>query len=172
MGHDPSDQADVVGGRGDETLAGEQQHHGVMPAEPLRQRDGADDDGQAYVDLGVAELGPLAGEPKVVPRQDGEAVAKAVPDRGNDRLPDLPAALERIERRFLLKRAREPACRPRAFAQVGPHTKGPAGVGHDGDPRLLLVTEAGEGGVQALDEPAPRPWRDRRSSPRSPEASP
>src|SRR5205807_8812510 len=58
------------------------------------------------------------------------------------------AALEGVDRRLLPERAAELADRAGAVPEVGAGAEGTAGPGDDGDPRLVLVPESGEGGVQ------------------------
>ena len=71
-------------------------------------------------DLGKAELGALARDHEVAPRHEREPVAEAVAvHRRDHRLEDLPAALERVDRRLLPERAGELAGRAGAVAQVG-----------------------------------------------------
>ena len=93
----------------------------------------------------------FARDDEVAPRHQREPVPEAVAvHRGDHRLEDLPAALERVDRRLLPERARELAGRPGAVAHVGARAERLARAGHDRDPRVFLVAEAGERGVEIV----------------------
>src|SRR5205823_13086115 len=127
-------------------LAGEQQFHRVLPVDALGQADGADDGGHAEQRFWIPELGPLTGDDEVAPGDEREAVPEAMAvDRGDDRLEDLPAALERVRGRLLPERPGEDAGRAGPVAHVGAGAERPPGAGDDGDPRVLVVTEPAEG---------------------------
>jgi len=70
----------------------------------------------------------------------------------DDGLEDLPPALEGVGGRLLPERAGELPDAAGAVAHVGPDAEGSPRAGDDGDPRLLLVAEAGEGVVQVAPE--------------------
>ena len=96
--------------------------------------------------LGEAELGALAGDHEVAPRHQREPVAEAVAvHRRDDRLEDLPAALERVDGRLLPERAartrRSTRAPSRRSAPAQNAVPAPVTIA---DPGVLVVAEAAE----------------------------
>ena len=150
MGNDPADQPDLLGPFGIDAVAGQQELHGVLPVDALRQPDGAHDGRNSYAHFRIRELGPVAGDHEVAPRHQRQSVPEAVPvDRSDDRLEDLPPALERVDGRLLPERARELTDRARAVAQITAGRERAARARDDRDPRVLVVAEASERVVEA-----------------------
>src|ERR1700730_14413372 len=132
-----------------DSVTGEKQLHGVLPVDPLRQSYRPDDGGEPEADLGEAEFRPLAGDDEVAPGDQGEPVAQAIAvDGGDDRLVDLPSALERVDRGLLPERPGEFARGPGTVPHVASGAERRARSGDDGHPRLLVFSKSGEGPIQ------------------------
>src|SRR5580704_9960039 len=108
VGDDPPDQSHRMGSLRVDALAGEQELHGIRPVDALWQAYRCDDRRHSEVDLRQTKLGSVTGDDEVTPGRQREPVTKAVAvHRRYDRLEDLPAALEGVQRRLLPERTGE-----------------------------------------------------------------
>ena len=124
---DARDEADLPGALGVDALAGEQQLHRAAASRCAR--------GRRIAPTIVGMPRRTSGKPNVArslaitrshQRDERQPVAQAVPvHRGDHRLVDLPAALERVDRRALPERAGEVAGRVALAARVGARRRTP-----------------------------------------------
>ncbi len=124
--HHLAHQTHLARGLGVDALAGEQQLHRRLPADEARHAHRALDGRHAEQHLGEAELGALARDHEVAGDHQREAEAERVAvDRGDDRLPDLDAVLERGEAGDLPERVIDGVAGA-ALPQVGAGAEGAA----------------------------------------------